>query len=123
VGKNDRKDGDGHPYMTKDMSHIILKLLVLKRMQGRNVYSYALIKEFSGTHISHFIKAHGGSMKNDIYNTVKALEKSGYISPKAMIEDGRLKKYYRLTSSGSKALQESKLLFKRNMKELMEIIK
>ena len=123
MGKISRREAGGHAYMTKDMPHIILKLLVLKKMLSKNVYSYALIKEFSGTHISHFIEAHGGSVKNDIYNTVKALEKSGYISTKAIIDGGRLKKYYKITSSGKRALRESKQLFRKNMKELMEIIK
>lgn len=107
----DRGAGEKHPYMTKDMSRIILKLLVLKRMQKKDVYSYALIKEFSGTHIIHFIKVHGGSVKNDIYNTVNALEKSGYISTKAAIVEGRLKKYYKITARGKERSQGVKAAF------------
>ena len=113
----------GNPYMTKDLAHIILKLILLKRIEREGVYSYALIKEFDNPKISHFLKKSGSGVKNDIYNTVKALEKSGYITVKAKIETGRLKKYYYITAEGKKAIQESKILFLRSMKELMGIVK
>jgi PadR family transcriptional regulator, regulatory protein PadR len=112
----------GNPYMTKDLAHIILKLILLKRIEQKEVYSYALIKDFDNPKISHFLKKHGTNVKNDIYNTVKALEKSGYITVKSKIESGRLKKYYHITENGKIALRESKLLFFKSMKELNGIL-
>ena len=114
----------GNPYMTKDMSHIVLKLILLRRIQKSPVYTYALLKEINGNaHISRFIKWHGGSVKNDLYNTVKVLEKSGYITTKGKIEDGRFKKYYTITESGEGALKESKRVFLNGVRELAGIIK
>lgn len=113
----------GNPYMTKDLARIILKLVVLRRIAQKEVYSYALIKEFDQPKISHFLKKHGSGVKNDIYNTVKALEKSGYINVKAKIESGRLKKYYSITEQGKRALRESKVLFLNSVRELMDIVR
>jgi DNA-binding PadR family transcriptional regulator len=113
----------GNPYMTKDMARIILKLILLRRIQKKGVYSYALIKEFDNSKISGFLKKHGSTVKNDIYNTVKALERSDYIKVKAKIEEGRLKKYYYMTEVGEKALAESKKLFLKSMSELVNIVR
>lgn len=109
--------------MTKDMSHMILKLIVLRRIEKGEVYSYALIKEFDNKKISGLLKKPGKNVKNDIYNTVKALQKSGYITMKAKVDGNKLKKYYYLTSEGKRAVGESKKLFIKSMKELMEIIR
>jgi DNA-binding PadR family transcriptional regulator len=113
----------GNPYMTKDLAHLVLKLIVLRRIEKAQVYSYALIKEFDNPKISKFLKRKNHGVKNDIYNTVKALEKSGYISVTAKVEKGRLKKYYYITPQGKKALSDSKNLFIKSMKELTYIIR
>lgn len=114
----------GNPYMTKDMMHIILKLKLLYRIQSGRVHSYALIKEFeSSPHIMDFISKHGGSVKSSIYNTVNALEKSGYVKTSADKDGSRSKKYYTITSEGRKALKESKGLFIKSMRELTSIIR
>jgi len=112
----------GNPYMTKDLAHIIFKLVLLKKIAAGEVYSYSLIKDFSNPKMSHFLKKYGSNVKNTIYNTVNALEKSGYIKEKSRIESGRLKKFYYITSSGKIALRESKVLFFRSMKELKNIV-
>ncbi len=112
----------GHPFMNKDMSHIVLKLVLLRRIEQGEVYSYALIKELEHSKFSGFLKKYSLDVKNDTYNTVKALEKSGYIRVKSKIEGGRLKKYYYITAHGKNALKNSKMLFMKSMKELMEIV-
>ncbi|MGD0729357.1 MAG: helix-turn-helix transcriptional regulator [Candidatus Micrarchaeaceae archaeon] len=117
-----KKQAFGSPYMTKDLARIVLKLIVLRHIEKKEVYSYALIKDFNNPKISEFLKKHGSTVKNDIYNTVKALEKSGYIKVRAKVSDGRLKKYYYITERGKKAIKESKMLFLKSMKELMHII-
>jgi DNA-binding PadR family transcriptional regulator len=113
----------GSPYMTKDMSHIVLKLMLLGRIKKKAIYSYALLKEINDSVlISHFITKHGGDIKNDVYNTVKALEKSGYIATRGKVEDGRFKKYYTITKEGRDALNDSKLLLLKSMKDIMKVI-
>lgn len=117
-----QKAGFPNPYMTKDMAHMLLKLKLLGRIKHKEVYSYALVKEFDNPTIAGFLKKRS-SIKNDIYNTVKALEKSNYIKVKAKIENNRLKKYYYITNDGKRALRESRNLFLASMKELMKIVR
>lgn len=112
-----------NPFVSKDMRRMRLKLTLLMRIKQGRIYSYALMKELS--HSKHFLlfRHLGLSFKNDIYNTVKSLEKSGYIKVNAIIEDNRMKKYYTITNKGKKALAESKKLFLHSMKELMKLLK
>ena len=111
-----------NPYMNKDMRHIVLKLLILKRIKDGMTYSYALLKEFSNDRMSHLLQKEQGSVKNDIYNTINALEKSGYIKAKAEAGKTRAKKYYTITKSGNVALLRTKKLFIGSMKNLMKIL-
>lgn len=110
------------PYMNKDMRHIVLKLLLLKRIKGGRTYSYALVKEFSNDKISGLLQKKQDNVKNDIYNTINALEKSGYIKVKAETGKIRPKKYYTITKSGNSALLQTKKLFMSSMKGLMKIL-
>ena len=116
------KQMHGNPYMTKDMARIVLKLILLRRIQKSEVYSYALIKEFDNPRISGLLKKKSG-VKNDIYNVVKVLEQTGYIKSTARMDAGRLKKYYSITPKGKIALKESKRLFMESMKGLMMILR
>ena len=109
-------------YMNKDMRHIVLKLLILKRIKSGRTYSYALLKEFSNDRISGLLQKEKGNVKNDIYNTINALEKSGYIKVKADVNNARLKKYCTLTRSGKATLAQTKRIFISSMKSLMEIM-
>jgi DNA-binding PadR family transcriptional regulator len=111
-----------NPYMNKDMRHMVLKLLILKRIKSGRTYSYALIKEFSNERISGLLQKDHTNVKNDIYNTINALEKSGYIKVKAETGKIRPKKYYTITKSGNAALLQTKRLFMGSMKNLMKIL-
>ena len=110
-------------YMNKDMRHIVLKLLILKRIKSGRTYSYALLKEFSNDRISGLLQKEKGNVKNDIYNTINALEKSGYIKVRAGAYKARSKKYYALTSSGKLALAQTKKIFISSMRSLIEIMR
>jgi DNA-binding PadR family transcriptional regulator len=89
----------------------------------RETYSYALFKELERRKgfISH-LKEHGMDVKSDIYNTVKALEKSGYIKVDVRVEGGRLKKYYSITKSGRGVLRQTKRVLMASMNSLMDIL-
>ncbi|MDE1810788.1 MAG: hypothetical protein KGH66_01995 [Candidatus Micrarchaeota archaeon] len=112
----------GNPYMTKDMKRQVLKLMVLRRIRAGRAYSYAIIKELGNEHLSMFLKKDTGSVKNDVYNTINALERSGYIkfTPASKLAGG--KKYCVITAQGRSVLLESKRLFIESMKELMKIL-
>lgn len=115
--------GVQNPYINKDMRHMMLKLLLLRRIKSGRTYSYALIKEFSNERIPKILQKKPGSVKNDIYNTINALEKSGYIRVKVETDRMRVKKYYTITKSGNYALAQTKRLFMNSMKSLMEILR
>ena len=110
-------------YMNKDMRHIVLKLLILKRIKSGRTYSYALLKEFSNDRISGLLQKEKGNVKNDIYNTINALEKSEYIKVSAGADKARSKKYYVLTSSGKLALAQTKKIFISSIRSLIEIMR
>ena len=109
-------------YMSKDMRHIVLKLLILKSIKNGKTYSYALVKKFSNDRVSRLLQKDDGNVKNDIYNTINALEKAGYIKAKAGSNNARSKKYYTLTRSGKATLVQTKRIFISSMKSLMEIM-
>lgn len=113
-----------NPYLTKDMRKQILKLMILRRVKNGKAYSYAITKEFDNEQVSTFLKkSTGTSVKNDVYNTIAALEKSGYIKQTAKAEAGRMKKYYGITPKGREALRVHKLIFMKAMKEFMRILR
>ena len=114
---------DQNHYMNKDMRHIVLKLLILKSIKNGKTYSYALVKKFSNDRVSKLLQKKQDNVKNDIYNTINALEKSGYIKAKAGVHNERAKKYYTLTRSGKETLAQTKKIFVSSMKSLMEIMR
>ncbi len=116
------KDDFSHTFLSKGVQSIALKLVLLKRIGRKEVYSYALLKELGAkSNFLKHLKHHGMNAKNDIYNTVKALEKSGYIKMDARIEGGRLKKYYSITKSGRTVLRQTRKILRSSVKNLIEI--
>ena len=120
----DAKDNFGGAFFNRGVQSLALKLVLLKRIGQGEVYSYALLKELDkrGGFFKH-LRHHGMNVKNDVYNTVKALEKSGYIRMKARIEGGRLKKYYSITMSGRRVLMQTTKVLKSSMRNLIEIMR
>ena len=110
-------------YLNKDMCRMILKIRLLYRISHKSTYSYALIEEFSHGPVSHLMGKSGKGLKNDVYNTLTSLEKSGFIVSKAKIEGGKLKNYYHVTSVGKGAIKESKRLMADSFKEIAKIVK
>ncbi len=90
-------------FMPMEAKRIILKIRILGRLKlsGRT-YSYALIKEFGKSGFSEF---YGPTLKNDMYNTLRTLEKEGYIRLSLKVEHGKVKNYYAITRRGASALK------------------
>jgi DNA-binding PadR family transcriptional regulator len=112
----------GRTFLNKGVRGIAMKLVLLKRISKGEIYSYALLKEIDqkSGFFGH-LRRHGVGIKNDIYNTMKALEKSGYIRMDARIDNGRLKKYYSITKSGKDVLKQTRRILTSSMQSLMEI--
>ena len=109
-------------YMSKEMRRMIFKLMLLSEIKEKKRYPYELI-ELMATQKAAFIGSKKDEIKNDIYNIIRGLEKSGYV--KLVSSKGRKqdKKYYKITPQGRKALLKSKKLMLSYMKELVRLVK
>lgn len=115
---------NGENYLNKDVKRIILKFRLLHEISMNPSYSYAIIERFCGmASQSKFFGKNKAEIKNDIYNTINALEKSGYIKSVAKVEKGKLKNYCYITPLGKKTLKKSLITFHKSIKELEKIVK
>ncbi len=101
-------------FMPMEMKRIILKIRLLSRIKSGKIYSYGLLKEFRD---SHFSKMYGPTLKNDIYNTLKALERSNYIKSSSKVSNGKMKNYYTITAGGINAMNSVRKLMMSTVKE------
>lgn len=112
-------------YITKDMRRTVMKIFLLKKIQEKRTYTYSILKEIElEVKKSH----HGGilpsgSAKNELYNTINSLQNAGYISMRAEVERNRVKKYYKITPKGRRALKEANVIFKRMVRDLQALMK
>ena len=110
-------------FLNKDMKKTLLKIHILHRIKRSKVNSYSLLKEISSnSHSGRFFK-NKAEIKNEVYNTINSLEKSGYIESSRKVESGRLKNFYAPTEKGTEVLKSAKVIFLKNMKELVLIMK
>lgn len=110
-------------FMSKDVKRIMLKFRLLHEISRNPSYSYGLVDVLCKTAVaSKFFGKSREDIKNDIYNTINALEKSGYIKSARKIEDGKLKNYYHITPLGKETLRKSKAFFLKSVRELDEIV-
>ncbi|MCL5412131.1 MAG: PadR family transcriptional regulator [Candidatus Marsarchaeota archaeon] len=108
---------DGRPpYARRELRHVIMKLMLLKQIKSGRTYPYALVKYAASIEMAHGFERTGAARKNDVYNTLASLERSGYIKAKRAVSGGRVKKYYSITPDGSMVLRAS-------AKELMRTIR
>ncbi len=104
-------------YMTKDMYHLIMKLVILGKIKkGSSVYAYELINHVA-QHVPKYRKDKM-AIKNDIYNTLSKFERLGYVNQQKKLSGGKIKNFYTLTDKGEKALTESKKILKDAMKNV-----
>ncbi|MCL5404644.1 MAG: PadR family transcriptional regulator [Candidatus Marsarchaeota archaeon] len=113
-----RKNG----FMNKEMRRMIIKLVLLSKLKAKKCYTYELISMVGSSGKAHAFGIEKPELKNDIYNTMHALEKSGYIKLSES-KNSSNKRYYEITPEGRAALQKSKGLMIRYMRELVKIIR
>ncbi len=110
-------------FMTKDVRRIMLKFRLLHEISMKPSYSYELFEGLcKSAAASKFFGRSKGEIKNDIYNTINALEESGYIKSVSKVKDGKLKNYCYITPLGKNTLRKSKLFFLRSVSELAKIV-
>ncbi|EET89927.1 MAG: helix-turn-helix transcriptional regulator [Candidatus Micrarchaeales archaeon] len=93
-------------YMTKDMYHLIMKLVILGSIKKKKMYPYELINRVA-MHVPKY-KSDKKEIKNDVYNTLAVLERIGYIRLERKLAGGRVKNFYTITKKGNESLLASK---------------
>ncbi|MEM3201476.1 MAG: PadR family transcriptional regulator [Candidatus Micrarchaeaceae archaeon] len=109
--------------MRKEMRHLIMRVVLLYKISREKTYAYALIKDLlRSRHFKH-ANIDAKVMKYEIYNALKALEKSGYIKPRSSAENGKLKIFYGITPKGRLALSDMSRIWKKTMAEVSKLLK
>lgn len=86
----------------------LLDVCVLAAIKDEDSYGYKIIKD-----VSPFIQL----SESTLYTILKRLESSGMLTVRSAEHDGRLRKYYRITSSGIQRIDD----FREDWKEIMTV--
>jgi len=118
-----KEDNFKTKYMSKEMRRMIFKLMLLSEIKEKKRYPYELIELMDDSRKAKFIGSKRSEIKNDIYNIIRGLEKSGYIKLVNSSKNAQDKKYYQITPQGRNALMKSKRLMLKYMRELVKLIR
>jgi DNA-binding PadR family transcriptional regulator len=120
--KDDSKCGPVFPnsYISKELKRIKLKLIIMKKIRANKTYSYAILKDIEKMPFMAML-SDDGEIKNDVYNTIKALEHDGYIAPDPQTGSGT-RRGYKMTARGLKALTASGAVIKRALKDISQLM-
>lgn len=89
-----------------------------------HILHHASEEKICGVEMAKELRKHGYSISPGIlYPTLHSLEKDGYLKSEREIVAGKVRKYYRITRSGSEVLEKSKGKIKELVEEIMSIPK
>lgn len=94
--------------MDAQLKRGVLDACVLAAIRNEDSYGYKIIKD-----VSPFLEL----SESTLYTILKRLEESKMLEVKSVEYQGRLRKYYHITSKGINRIEE----FKEEWKEIMEI--
>lgn len=86
----------------------LLEILVLAAIKNDDSYGYKIIKD---------IKPYLSISESTLYPILKRLEEGGCLTVRSEEYNGRLRKYYSITSTGKQKIED----FKSEWKEIMDI--
>lgn len=86
----------------------LLDVCVLAAIKNEDSYGYQIIKE---------MKPYLTLSESTLYTILKRLETADMLTVRSVEHDGRLRKYYHITGSGLKRIEE----FKEDWKEIISI--
>ena len=86
----------------------LLEILVLAAIKNDDSYGYKIIKD---------IKPYLSISESTLYPILKRLEEGGCLTVRSEEYNGRLRKYYSITATGKKRIED----FKTEWKEIMDI--
>ena len=94
--------------MDAQLKRGILDVCVLAAIRNEDSYGYKIIKD---------VKPVLALSESTLYTVLKRLEDADMLVVRAIMHEGRVRKYYRITEKGVRRIEE----FKREWKEVMEI--
>ena len=86
----------------------LLDVCVLTAIKNEDSYGYQIIKD---------MKPYLEMSESTLYTVLKRLESAGLLTVRTSEHGGRLRKYYRITESGRKRIED----FKTQWREVMQI--
>ena len=86
----------------------LLDVCVLAAIKNEDSYGYQIIKD---------LRPYIELSESTLYTILKRLENSGMLTVRSVEYEGRLRKYYRITETGRKRIEE----FKEEWKEMISI--
>ncbi len=96
--------------MDIQMKRGLLDICVLAAIKNEDSYGYQIIKD---------LRPYIELSESTLYTILKRLETASMMTVRTAEHDGRLRKYYRITETGIKRIDE----FKREWKEIVAIYK
>ena len=100
----------GGVYLDIQLKRGLIEICVLKSLTEEDSYGYQLIKK---------ITPHLDISESTLYPILKRLESSGLLEVYSVEHNGRLRKYYKITDSGRRRIEE----FLIEWREIMEVYK
>ncbi len=94
--------------MDAQLKRGVLDVCVLTAIKNEDSYGYKIIKD---------VKPVLELSESTLYTILKRLEEAKMLEVKVVIHEGRVRKYYHITSLGLKRIED----FKNEWKELMDI--
>ena len=94
--------------MDTQLKRGVLDVCVLTAIKNEDSYGYKIIKD---------VKPVLELSESTLYTILKRLEEAKMLEVKVVIHEGRVRKYYHITSLGLKRIED----FKNEWKELMDI--
>ena len=108
-------------FARNEVRRTMLKIHILWRLTKSEVNAYSMLKEISEDNFAVSFFTDKRELRDDIYNSLKSLEKSELVVSSPKVEKGRLKQYYQITEKGRQALKSSFIEFQKGVKHLQAL--
>lgn len=86
-----------------------------------HILYHASKEKICGVEIIEELKRHGYSISpGTLYPTLRSLVEGGYLRSEKVVERGKMRKYYTITTRGEKALADSRAKIRELVEEVLE---
>lgn len=102
----------------KSLRSGVLKLVLLRSISKGNDYPYSVLKSLK----CHSHLPFGTVSKNEVYNTLNALEKRGYVRSRTVLSGSKAQRHYRLTPQGRSVVRRSRRIMLQLIKDMKTLV-